>query len=94
MRVISNKQLVVFATRHPNSDASLQAWRRLIETNEIPHFAAMRQIFGSVDIVGDKHVFDIKGNRYRIIAGIGYPVQICYIKHVLTHAEYDKGDWK
>ena len=91
MRVISNKQLVDFATKHPDSDASLQAWRRLIETNEIPRFAAMRQIFGSVDIVKDKHVFDIKGNRYRIIACIGYPVQICYVEHVLTHAEYDRG---
>lgn len=39
-------------------------------------------------------VFNIAGNRFRLIAGINYETQTIFIKHVLTHAEYDKGEWK
>jgi mRNA interferase HigB len=50
--------------------------------------------FNSVDVVGNYHVFNIGGNKYRLIAFIKYTAQICYIKHILTHKEYDKGTWK
>ncbi|WP_226952617.1 type II toxin-antitoxin system HigB family toxin [Mesopusillimonas faecipullorum] len=53
-----------------------------------------RQQFGSVDRVGDLYVFDIGGNKYRLIAFLHAAHQLVYIKHVLTHSEYDKGDWK
>jgi mRNA interferase HigB len=51
-------------------------------------------MFGTADFVGDKTVFDIGGNKYRLIAYIHYRAKIVFIKHILTHAEYDKGDWK
>lgn len=94
MRVISNKRLVEFSTRHPDADIPLQTWRKLMEACEFHSFNELRRTFGSVDIVNDKFVFDIRGNNYRLIAGISFTSQICYIKQVLTHAEYDKGAWK
>ena len=93
MRVISNRRLVDFAHIHPDASPSLQSWRKLLEARPYRGFNELRQVFGSVDIVGDRFVFDIRGNRYRLIAAISFPAQICYIKAVLTHAEYDRGHW-
>ena len=94
MRVVSNKRLVEFAARCPEAHQALQAWRKLMESTEFANFAQLRRNFGSVDIVAGKYVFDIRGNRYRLIAGICFQTQICYIKTVLTHAEYDRGTWR
>ena len=50
--------------------------------------------FSAIDKVGELTVFDIGGNKYRLIAHIRFEKQIIYIKAVLTHREYDKGRWK
>jgi mRNA interferase HigB len=94
MRVITNRRLVEFAREHTDADEPLQIWRKLIESNDFQGFNDLRKSFRAVDIFDDKYVFDIRGNHYRIVAGISFTQQICYIKHVLTHAEYDKGKWK
>jgi mRNA interferase HigB len=94
MRVISNKRLVEFAVRHPDADLPLQAWRKLMEVNEFHSFSDLRRSFSSVDLVGDKYVFDIRGNHYRLVTFISFSKQLCFIKDVLTHTEYDKGAWK
>lgn len=94
MRVISNKRLVEFATNYPDASEPLQVWRKLIESNDFNSFNELRNTFGSVDLYQDRLIFDIRGNHYRIIAGISFTQQICYIKHVLTHVDYDKGKWK
>ena len=54
----------------------------------------MRAIFGSVDFVGAFAVFNIGGNKFRLIASVDYRRQIVYVKHVLTHKTYDEGNWK
>lgn len=54
----------------------------------------MRRTFRHADVVGDKTVFNIKGNDYRQIVYIRYDLGIIYIKDLLTHAAYDKGTWK
>lgn len=94
MRLISNRSLVEFSARHPDAGQPLQAWRKILETNHFANFAELKTAFNSIDKVGEYHVFDIGGNKYRVIAFIKFPVQICYVKHVLTHKEYDKGNWK
>lgn len=48
----------------------------------------------TADFVGDLVVFDIGGNKYRLIAFVHYRQRAVYIKHILTHREYDKGAWK
>jgi mRNA interferase HigB len=47
-----------------------------------------------VDFLGDLVVFDIGGNKYRLIAIVNYRTHIVFIRHILTHKEYDKGAWK
>lgn len=51
-------------------------------------------MFGSVDSVRAFAVFNIGGNKFRLIAGIDYRCQVVYIKYVLTHKAYDEGKWK
>ncbi|HQY68802.1 MAG TPA: type II toxin-antitoxin system HigB family toxin [Pseudomonadales bacterium] len=90
MRVISNKALTDFATLHPASADPLRTWRHIVEASHLRNFADLRRSFNSVDRVGDFYVFDIAGNRYRLIAAIHFDRQLLFIRHVFTHAQYDK----
>ena len=90
MRLISNKALREFAAAHPESHAPLQAWRRLVEHNAFGNFADLKRAFNSVDKVADYYVFNIAGNRYRVIAAIHFNTQSLYVRAVLTHRDYDK----
>lgn len=94
MRIISNSALRAFAAEHASAEAPLQGWRRVIEKNRFANWAELKVAFNAVDRVGELTVFDIGGNKYRLIAYIRFEKQIVYIKAVLTHREYDKGAWK
>jgi mRNA interferase HigB len=94
MKLISNKTLREFAAVHQDAEAPLQAWRRLIERGEFESFAALRATFATVDKVGTRFVFNIGGNKYRLVASIAFQARIVWVKAVLTHAEYDKGFWR
>lgn len=93
MRVISNKALTDFAGIHPAADEPMQAWRKIIEARPWVNFADIKSAFNATDRVGDYYVFDIGGNKYRIITAIHFNErQKLYIRHVFTHKEYDS--WK
>lgn len=94
MKIISNSALKVFAHEYPQAEVPLQGWRRVIEKNRFGNWAALKATFNTIDKVGDLAVFDIGGNKYRLIAYIRFEKQIVYIKAVLTHRDYDKGAWK
>lgn len=57
-------------------------------------FAELKRVFRSVDKVGKFTVFNIGGNKFRLIAAIHYNRRKVYIRHVLTHVEYDSDKWK
>lgn len=92
MRVISNRALVDFASAHPEAHAALQAWRQILQLGSYPSFAALRRSFNSVDRVGDYHVFNVGGNKVRVVAALHFNRQMVFIRHVFTHKEYDL--WK
>lgn len=92
MRVISNKALTNFSAIHPAADEPLQAWRKIIESRPFVSFADIKTAFNATDKVGCFYIFDIGGNKYRIVAAIHFDYQKLYVRHVLTHKEYDK--WK
>ena len=94
MHVISRKALQEFWQQHPDSRTALDAWFRILETNQFDGFGRLRQVFPSADKAGDLYVFNIGGNKYRLIAAIHFNRQKVYIRHILTHGEYDKGKWK
>ena len=94
MRIISNSALRAFAADQPQAESALQGWRRVIEKNRFTNWAELKAVFNTVDKVGDLVVFDIGGNKYRLIAYIRFEKQILYIKAVITQQDYDKGAWK
>lgn len=94
MHVITRKRLLDFAEEHPNTSESLDTWYRIIKKSEILNFSQLREIFPSADKVDNFTVFNIGGNKIRLIAALHYNTQCLYIRHVLTHKEYDKEKWK
>jgi mRNA interferase HigB len=94
MHVISRKKPKEAATRHTDVEAPLDAWFRIAKKAEWKNLADVRKTFSSADAVGKWTVFNVKGNRYRLITEINYAFGRIYIRHVLAHAEYDRGMWK
>lgn len=83
-----------FIKQHPDSKPSLNSFIDLVGEAKWKSIIDVRQIYPHADAVGTCTIFNIKGNRYRLIATIDYRAQIIDIKNVLTHAEYDKEKWK
>ena len=94
MHVITRSRLAEFWKKHPNSKTSLLLWYKIVMTTQWQNFVELRKIFPSADQVGNFTVFNIGGNKYRLIAFIDYTYQKIFIRAILTHAEYSKDDWK
>ena len=94
MHIITRKRLLEFAEEHPNSAMALDSWYRIVKNTEIANFSALRKAFPGADKIGNSTVFNIGGNKIRLIAAVHYNTQCLYIRHVLTHKEYDKEKWK
>ncbi len=83
-----------FWESQPRAAAPLQAWHQIVRHAGWASFAELRQTFPSADQVGRLTVFNIGGNKFRLIARIEYTLQRVYVRRILTHKEYDKGEWK
>jgi mRNA interferase HigB len=70
------------------------AWNNTLRRASCKAPAELRVTFASADLVGEFTVFNVGGNKFRLVAFIDYRVQIVYIKHVLTHKEYAERKWK
>ena len=94
MHIISRKMLREFWLTHADSEKALARWFKIMQRNDFTSFAELRATFPTADKVGDWIVFNIGGNKYRLIASIHFNRHKVYVRHVLTHQEYDRGDWK
>jgi mRNA interferase HigB len=94
MHIISRKVLHQFWEKYPDSETALIRWFKLMNPSNFQTFDELRLVFPSADLVGDLIVFNIGGNKYRLIASIHFNRQKVYIRYMLTHSEYDKGQWK
>ena len=94
MRVITRKRLIEFGRTHRDSRQPLIDWHMLVSKGKFTGFDNLRQTFAAADHIGKFTAFDIGGNKYRLIAAIHYNRGIVYIRHILTHADYDLGKWK
>jgi mRNA interferase HigB len=94
LRVISRKRLLEFARKSPDAAEPLDNWYRRTKRAKWKNLAEVRADYPHADAVGACTVFNIKGNKYRLIAKIFYKDQIVLIRFILTHREYDKEECK
>ena len=98
MHVVSQKALREFARTHADAASPLRAWFKLARLGRFQNLAELKRTFASVDMVPvkgrDFYVFNIGGNKYRLIAAIHFNTRRLFVRHILTHAEYDTERWK
>ena len=98
MHIITRKRLVEAATKHSGIAAQLDSWYRTAKNAQWETLQEVRKTYSHADgvSVGERTytVFNISGNSFRLVTEIYYENQTILIRHVLTHAEYDKGGWK
>ncbi|MBT8366922.1 MAG: type II toxin-antitoxin system HigB family toxin [Deltaproteobacteria bacterium] len=73
---------------------ALDSWYRIVNHTKFNSFAELRQTFPSAYQVRKLTIFNIGGNKARLIAAIHYNTSRVYIRHVLTHKEYNRKTWK
>ena len=94
MEITGRVKLHEFWEKHPDAESPLSRWFKIAEEADWEKFADVRAVFRSADIVDKFIVFNIGGNKYRLIIDIDYSKQEIEIRHVLTHPEYERGRWK
>jgi mRNA interferase HigB len=94
MHVISEKKLREFWAAWPEAEIPLRAWLRVAEQAVWEKFADVRETYASADQVGRCTVFNIGGNKFRLIVVIHFNRGKVYVRHVLTHEDYDRGLWR
>ena len=94
MNVISFKRIRDFALAHPDAETSLRVWYTTGKKSQRQNLAEVKRIYPTADLVARYTVFNIKGNKYRLIARIVYRTKTVFIVAIMTHEEYDLGKWK
>ncbi len=93
MRVIAKKILREFWEKHEDCEQQLSAWYYEASQSEWSGPAAIKKNYPSVSFLANNRVvFNIKGNKYRLIVKINYDYGMVWIRFIGTHAEYDKVD--
>jgi len=94
VNVISKRGLFEKAAKFADAQSALQVWFDIAIDAEWHSLEDVRKSFPATDMVGPLAIFNIKGNKYRLIVRMVFQYQRIYVKEFLTHAEYDKEGWK
>ncbi len=94
MRIIKRGALERFWREHPDAKASLESCYAVTRQADWKTPAGLKQVYPNADLVGRRTVFNIAGNKYRLIARVNYQTQRVFVLYILTRAEYDRGAWK
>lgn len=92
--MISKRGLFEKAAEFPEAVPALRLWLEVAREAEWRGLEDIRKTFPATDIVGDLAIFNVHGNRYRLIVRMVFKYQRIYIKEFVTHAEYSRGKWK
>ena len=94
MNVVSRRGLFERAAKFADAKSALQVWFDTAVDAEWKTLEDIRKSFPATDMVGALAIFNIRGNKYRLIVRMVFQYKRVYVKEFLTHAEYDKGAWK
>ena len=93
MVIISKTILVEFSAHHADSEDALNKWYEVSKKANWNSLNDLKKTLSTVDYVGnDRYVFNIKGNKYRLVVMIFFDIRTVFIRYLGTHAEYDKID--
>jgi mRNA interferase HigB len=97
--IISGKSIIKdFIKKHRDAKNPLIRWLKIAENSNWKSFSELKKTFSSADLFAQNNikyvVFNIAGNKYRLIAAINFKGQIVIVKVLMTHAEYSKDKWK
>jgi mRNA interferase HigB len=91
MHIITRSRLVAFGQRHADAEKALRDWVRVMHRKRYAEHLQVKQDFPTADFIGPrKVVFNICGNRYRLVVDMRYDLGRIYVRHVVTHVEYDR----
>ena len=94
MRIISRKMIREFGKNDAALVKPLDEWYRRLKETDAKTFVDLKLVFPTADQVGTCTVFNVGGNKYRVIVKIVYRFQTVYLRAVTNHKEYDKDGWK
>jgi len=94
VNVISKRAIREFGERHPDSRGALEQWFKVSKAARWSSPIDVRKQYATADAVPPFTVFDICGNKYRLIAEIVFARKMVLVRKILTHADYDRGAWK
>jgi mRNA interferase HigB len=94
MHLISAGKLKEASDLYPDLEEVIKNFSKKFEKAEWQNLIDVQQDYKSAEAVGNFTVFNIKGNKYRLIIDIDYEEQVAYFKYFLTHSEYNKQRWK
>ena len=94
MKILGQTILQNAAKRHANAAGAIVAWLAIVKSAKWSNFVQLRKDFPSADYVRPYTIFNIRGNAYRLIAVIDYAENMILVRNFITHAEYDKENWK
>ncbi len=93
MHVISYKRIREFIRDYPDAEIKLARWYKWMKKGQYNSLHELKRKFPDVDYIGnDRYVFNICGNRYRLVALINFNAQRLYIRYIGTHTNYDRTD--
>lgn len=81
MHIITRKRLIEFAKKHPDCSSAIESWYRSVKYTDFNSFVELRQAFPRADRVNNLTIFNIGGNKARLIAAIHYNTRRIYIRH-------------
>ncbi|HEW79731.1 MAG TPA: type II toxin-antitoxin system HigB family toxin, partial [Phycisphaerales bacterium] len=87
-------RLKEFWAKHPDAEQPLKYWYKKTQKTEWFSFADIRKTFNSADSYKEMVIFNIAGNKYRLVAKVEYRLKIVFVGKIMTHAEYSKDKWK
>jgi mRNA interferase HigB len=94
VHVVSHKAIRIFCEEHPHARTAMDHWYRAAKRATRRSFAEVKQSFNTADFVAPHVVFDIGGNKYRLIAEMNFTRRVLFIRRIMTHKEYTKETWK
>lgn len=99
MRIISYKAITDFAKHHADAREPLDDWYEVVRAADWNSIADVRSVFPHADAVkvasgNTVTVFNVRGNKYRLVAAVKYQWGMVYLLRIMTHGEYNKNQWK